>query len=287
MIIAQQARQQLRALIEGEECLFPASVYDPISVRIAGELGYELGMFGGSVASLTVLGAPDEILLTLSELVDQARRMTRAGSLPIICDADHGYGNSLNVMRTVEELENAGIAGLSIEDTELPRQFGNADGKRLLSVEEGVGKIKAAISARQDGSLVIVGRTDAASITNIEDVIEWLTAYEEAGADVLFAVGIKTGKQLEALSAETRAPLMLGGVPAELMDRGELAKGRVRICLQGHQPFAAAVQAVYDTLNALRQGTLPADLAGVANKEMMSRLMESHAHRQNVDAFLK
>ncbi len=287
MTIAQQARQQLRALIEGKQCMFPASVYDPISVRIANELGFELGMFGGSVASLTVLGAPDEILLTLSELVEQARRMTRAGPLPIFCDADHGYGNSLNVMRTVEELENAGIAGLSIEDTELPRQFGSPDGKRLLSVEEGVGKIKAAIAARQDSSFVIAGRTDAASITSIDDVIRRLISYEKAGADVLFAVGIKTGQQLEALSAATSQPLMLGGLPAELMDKDVLTNKRVRICLQGHQPFAAAVQAVYDTMKALRQGNMPASLERVAGKETMSRLMEYDLHRRNVDAFLK
>ena len=245
---ATTARQQLRRILESDQCVFPASVHDAISARIAEELGFEMGMLGGSVASLTVLGAPDVILLTLSEFADQVRRITRGSDLPVFCDADHGYGNALNVKRTVEELETAGIAGLSIEDTDLPMAFGSNGQKRLLSVEEGVGKIRAAVAARRDNSLVIAGRTDAAAITNIEDAIERLVAYEQAGADVLFSVGIKTPEQLAQLSAATNLPLFVGGLPATMMDRGVLADQRVRIALQGHQPFAAGVQAIYDTV---------------------------------------
>ena len=101
-------RERFRALLDGVRCIHPASVHDPVSVRIAEELGFEMGMFAGSVASLTVLGAPDLILLTLSEFADQAHRINRAGNLPLLVDADHGYGNALNVMRTVQELETAG-----------------------------------------------------------------------------------------------------------------------------------------------------------------------------------
>jgi carboxyvinyl-carboxyphosphonate phosphorylmutase len=281
------ARQNLRGILEGQECVFPASVHDPISARIADELDFEMGMFGGSVASLAVLGAPDAILLTLTELAEQARRMTRASALPIFVDADHGYGNGLNVMRTVEELENAGVAGLSIEDTELPRQFARPDGKHLLSVEEGVGKIRAALAARQDENLVIAGRTDAAQISGIDDVIKRLKAYEQAGADILFAVGLKSMQEVAALSGATTKPLFLGGLPVELMNKQVLAGHRVRINLQGHQPFTAAVQAIHDTLKALRDGVLPPDLAGIADKQMMLRLMKDERHQQHVAEFLK
>ena len=283
---ATAAREQLRQIIEGDACVFPASVHDPISARIAEELGFEMGMFAGSVASLTVLGAPDVILLTLSEFADQARRITRGSGLPVFCDADHGYGNALNVKRTVEELENAGVAGLSIEDTDLPIQHGNAKQASLLSIEEGVGKIKAAVAARQDKGLVIAGRTGAASITNIEDATRRLQAYEAAGADILFAVGVKTPEQLETLSAATSLPLFMGGLPAAMMDRSTLAKHRVRIALQGHQPFAASVQAIYDTLSALRSGTMPADLESVASKQTMARLMRREDVDQDIDSFL-
>src|SRR3954466_6553483 len=138
-----ERRSRLRAVLSGNKCVHPGSVFDPISARIAEDLGFEVGMFAGSIASFTVLGAPDIIVLTLSEFADQAHRICRAGSLPLLCDADHGYGNALNVMRTVEELETAGVAALSIEDTALPQPFGSKGKAQLLSVDEGVGKMHA------------------------------------------------------------------------------------------------------------------------------------------------
>ena len=141
-------RQRMRALLAAEACVAPASVHDPISARIAEHLEFELGIFAGSVASLTVLGAPDLILLTLTEFAEQARRITRASTLPILVDADHGYGNALNVMRCVQELEAAGISAMSIEDTELPQPAGAGGKPRLVSIEEGVGKMRAALAAR-------------------------------------------------------------------------------------------------------------------------------------------
>ncbi len=107
-------RKGFREILAGGACVYPGSVFDPISARIAEDLGFELGMFAGSVASMTVLGAPDLIVLTLTEFAAQANRICRAGELPLLVDADHGYGNALNVQRTVEELEIAGVAGLSI-----------------------------------------------------------------------------------------------------------------------------------------------------------------------------
>src|ERR1700722_14565121 len=166
----QKRRETLRAILSGSACIRPGSVYDAISIRIAEDLGFELGMFGGSVASLAVLGDPDVTLITLTELAEQMRRMSRAASLPVLVDADHGYGNALNVRRTVEELETAGAAGLTIEDTLLPQAFGQP-GVQLISLEEGVGKMKAALDGRGDPSLVIVGRTGAVSITSLEDAI--------------------------------------------------------------------------------------------------------------------
>ena len=184
-------RDALRSILSGSTCLRPGSVYDAISIRIAEDLGFEVGMFGGSVASLAVLGDPDIALITLTELAEQMRRMSRAAALPVLVDADHGYGNALNVRRTVEELETAGAAGLTIEDTLLPQAYGEA-GTQLISLEEGVGKIKAALDARGDPSLVIVARTGAASITSLDDAITRARAYEATGVDALFFNGIKT-----------------------------------------------------------------------------------------------
>lgn len=267
-----ERRKRFRALLQGAACVHPASVHDPISARIAADLGFEMGMFAGSVASLTVLGAPDLIVLTLTEFADQAYRIGRAAELPLMVDADHGYGNALNVMRTVEELEIAGVAGLSIEDTLLPRSFGPSDKAQLLSIEEGTGKMKAALAGRRDPDLVIAGRTSAIGTSGLADTIARAKAYEAAGVDAMFLVGVKTREELEAVAAEIRIPLILGGVPAALMDRPYLASKGVRICLQGHQPFQAAVQAIHDTLKALRDGTAPKDLPGLASAEMMERV---------------
>src|ERR1700678_1225949 len=267
----QKRRETLRAILSGSACIRPGSVYDAISIRIAEDLGFELGMFGGSVASLAVLGDPDIALITLTELAEQMRRMSRAASLPVLVDADHGYGNALNVRRTIEELETAGAAGLTIEDTLLPQAFGETK-TQLISVEEGIGKMKAALDARRDLSLVIVGRTGAASIASLDDTILRAKAYEATGVDALFFTGIKAKAELEAISAATRLPLILGGAPEAMSDPGYLGGQRVKIALQGHAPISAATQAVNETLKALREGLPPKALTGLASAGLTAQV---------------
>lgn len=265
-------REKLRSILSGGTCVHPGSVYDAISIRIAEDLGFPLGMFGGSVASLAVLGDPDITLITLTELAEQMRRMSRASALPVLVDADHGYGNALNVRRTVQELETAGAAGLTIEDTLLPAAFGEARAQ-LISLEEGVGKMKAALDGRGDTTLVIMGRTGAASISSIEDAIHRAKAYEATGVDALFFTGIKSRAELEAIVSATRLPIVLGGAPDELNAIDYLASQRVRIALQGHAPIAAAMQAVYETQKSLREGTAPKALRGLPSAELTNRVM--------------
>jgi oxaloacetate decarboxylase len=264
-------REALRSILSGSVCVRPGSVYDAISIRIAEDLGFELGMFGGSVASLAVLGDPDIALITLTELAEQMRRMSRASTLPVLVDADHGYGNALNVRRTIEELETAGCAGLTIEDTLLPPAYGETR-TQLISLKEGVGKMKAALDARRDPSLVIVGRTGAVSITSLDDTIVRARAYEDSGVDALFFTGIKTKEELEAIAGGTRLPLILGGAPEAMSDLVYLREMRVRIALQGHAPIAAATKAVHETLKALREGLPPKALTGLASAELNGRV---------------
>jgi carboxyvinyl-carboxyphosphonate phosphorylmutase len=264
-------REALRLILTGSICIRPGSVYDAVSIRIAEDVGFELGMFGGSVASLAVLGDPDITLITLTELAEQMRRMSRAASLPVLVDADHGYGNAMNVRRTVEELETAGAAGLSIEDTLLPQAFGQP-GTQLIPLEEGVGKMKAAVDARGDASLVIMARSGAVSISGLDDAIARAIAYEGTGVDALFFTGIKSRAELEAIAAATKLPLVVGGFPEDMTDRDYLASQRVRIALQSHAPFAAATQAVYETLKALRDGTSPKNLKGLASSGLTGRV---------------
>ncbi len=258
-----ERRERLRAIIAGDRCIYPGSVHDPISARIAEDLGFEAAMLAGSVASLAVLGAPDIVVLTLTEFAEQAYRINRAGKLPLLVDADHGYGNALSVKRTVEELETAGVAGITIEDTLLPTPYGATEIK-LIPIEEGVGKMRAALAGRQDPRLVIVGRTSALSISGIADTIARLRAYEEAGVDMLFMTGVKSRAELEEVAAAVKTPLFLGGAGKELYDRDYLAARNVRICLQGHAPFMAAVNAIHATLKALRDGKPSWELQNIA-----------------------
>jgi carboxyvinyl-carboxyphosphonate phosphorylmutase len=281
----QKRRETLRAILSGSVCIRPGSVYDAISIRIAEDLGFELGMFGGSVASLAVLGDPDIALITLTELAEQMRRMSRASALPVLVDADHGYGNALNVRRTIEELEAAGAAGLTIEDTLLPQAFGETQ-TQLISLEEGVGKVKAALDARQDPSLVVVGRTGAASISSLDDAILRAKAYEAAGVDALFFTGIKAKAELEAISAATRLPLILGGAPEAMSDLGYLREQRVKIALQGHAPISAATEAVYETLKALREGTSPKALTSLASAGLTAQVTREADVNARLAAFL-
>ena len=266
-----ERRERLRSLIAGPRCIYPGSVYDAISARIAEDLGFEAGMFAGSIASFTVLGAPDVVVLTLTEFAQQAYRINRAGKLPLLVDADHGYGNALSVKRTVEELETAGVAGMTIEDTALPAGYG-ASGPTLIPIAEGVGKMKAALAGRQDKRLVIVGRTSAMAITSVEDTIARLKAYEQAGVDMLFMAEVKTRAQLDAVASAVKLPLFLGSPGAELYDLDYLSARNVRVCLQGHLPFMAAVNAVYETLKALRAGTPPANIKSVATPDLMKQV---------------
>jgi oxaloacetate decarboxylase len=278
-------RERYRSLIGGSECFHPGSVHDAISARIAEELGFEIGMFAGSIGSFAVLGAPDLIVLTLTEFAAQAYRINRAGKLPLMVDADHGYGNALNVMRTVQELETAGVAGLMIEDTVLPRAFGEKK-PTVISIEEGIGKMRAALEAREDKALTIIGRTSSPSITGLADGIKRLKAYEQTGVDALFIAGGLTRQDLDAIAAEVKIPLMLGGVSADLQDKAYLASRGVRVALQGHQPFSASVQAIYNTLKALREGTKPSALQGIASSETMARVTRDGAYKTWTEKFL-
>jgi carboxyvinyl-carboxyphosphonate phosphorylmutase len=267
-------RRNFRAVIEGPRCVHPGSIYDPMSARIAQHIGFEIGMFAGSTGSLTVLGDPDLIVMTLTEFAQQCLRINRAAEIPLMVDADHGYGNALSVMRTVRELETAGVSGMSIEDTELPQPYGEAK-QRLLSLDEGIGKMKAAMAAKEDPALVIAGRTSAAAIAGLDEAVKRAKAYEAVGVDALFMVGVKTRAEVDAISAATTLPLILGGATPELTDLDYLSARRVRIALQGHQPIMAAQQAVYATLKALRDGVKPADLTGLPSKDLVQTMTRS------------
>jgi len=279
-------RGELRAFLSGEQCYFPASVYDPISARIAQDIGYELAMFAGSLASFTVLGAPDKMVLTLTELAEQARRICRASSIPLIVDADHGFGNALNVRRTVEELETAGVAGLTIEDTELPQCFGKSP-KSLISVEETIGKFQAALDARQDASLCIFSRTTAFNVVLQEEALARIERYVGLPVDGLFLVGIKSWQQLEAVRRLTSLPILLGSFPENMKDTKRLASLSVRIALEGHSTFAVACKAIYENMIKLRSRIDPSVEMRPVPEELVASITQEALYQQWIQKYLQ
>ena len=266
--------------------MHPASVFDAMSARMAESLGFEVGMFSGSIGSGVVLGAPDLTVLTLTEFAEQIRRITRGSDLPLMVDADHGYGNALNVMRTVEELEASGVAALTIEDSALPAAFGGR-GPELVSMDEMLGKLRAAGAARQDPALVILGRTAALRHGGIAEAEKRVKAYQDAGIDGIFLAGATTREQVEVIHRVTTLPLLLGGAPPALADRTFLAANGVLIALQGHLPFYAAAKAVYDTLKHLRDGGAPSELKDrVASDELLRIALKQDDYKRRQSDYL-
>lgn len=281
-----QKRQKFRAILNGSECIHPASVFDPVSALTAEELGFPAGLLGGSIASMAVLGAPDVYTLTLSELAEQVRRISRVGNIPLLVDGDHGYGNALSVMRTVEELGSAGAAAVMIEDTLLPPPYGESGADTLTTVEEGAGRMRAAAAAAKDSTIVTLARTGAPGLTGVEDTIARCKVYAQTGVDGIFLRGFRSVADFEAITAAIDLPIVAETGLKELRDRKLLAAAGVKISLQGHQAFTAAAIAIYDTLKALRDGADPADLVEPRSAESVQRISRNAVYAQRARSFL-
>ena len=243
-----ERRERFRAILARPALTSPASTFSPVSARLAAAAGFEFGLLGGSVASAEVLGAPDLAVITLSEFAEQARRITRASDLPLMVDSDHGYGNALSVRRTVEELEAAGVAAMSIEDTVLPQPYG-VDRSENISVDEFRGKLRAAVDARTDPSLVVIGRTNLT--TDTDDVIARIQACSQAGVDCIFLIGRLTSELLTAIHSASSLPLITG---YPQIDPQELISLGVRIQTTGHQGYFVMLQALWSYYQARQSG---------------------------------
>ena len=252
----------LRAALQGERCISPASVYDALSARLAEAAGATVGMLAGSVAAAVAIAAPDIVVLTATELATEVRRITRASGLSLMVDADHGFGNAFNAACTVQELEHAGAAGLSIEDTALPAPFGSK-GASYIGIAEMQAKLRAAVAARRHPDLVIAGRSGAIKGESLHMVADRVKAYTDTGVDAIFLVGPGKLEELDALRKATHLPFILGQSPesfATTEGRRELEQRGVRLLLTGHQPLMAALKALKDTYAHLQAGGSVAEL---------------------------
>ena len=256
-----RAREFFREVLSRPECTLAANIFDPLSARIAHLLGYEVCVLSGSVGKAANLGVPDGVLSNMSDVVDHCRRITRITDVSLMVDAEDGFGNAVNVVRTVREMEAAGVAGIEIEDNFVPRRFNVAD-PGLVSTEEQVGKLEAAVAARTDPTTVIVARSAALGLCPLDEALERVRAYSQTGAEALMLTGAQSREQLEAVHQATSLPLCVLSPPADARNDQAFLDSNMSILMLGNPTFAVAVKAIDDSLKHLKDGGALEDLAG-------------------------
>ena len=189
-----------------DKLIVAPGVYDGISARLAAEAGFEVLYMTGAATAASRLGQPDLGLITQPEMAANACMIAECTGLPVISDADTGYGNSLNVIRTVREFERAGVAGIHLEDQSFPKQCGHLDGKTIVPADEFIGKIKAAVDTRRDTDFTIIARTDARTVNGFEDAIDRANRYADAGADVVFVESPLSTEEMAAIPVRVPPP---------------------------------------------------------------------------------
>jgi oxaloacetate decarboxylase len=248
-------RERFRSVLARSTCTLAANIFDPLSARIAHMLGYDICVLSGSVGKVANLGVPDIMLSNMSDVVDHCRRITRIADVSLMVDAEDGFGNAVNAIRTVKELEAAGVSAIEIEDNVVPKQF-NVRHPGLVSTAEQVGKLKAAVAARTDPTTAIVARTSALAECSLEEALDRIRAYADTGAEALMLVGVQRGRlDLEAVHQATSLPLCVLNPPPDVRnDLRFLAASGVRILMLGNPVFAVAVKAIHDSLKHLQEG---------------------------------
>ena len=255
-----KARERFREVISRPNCTVAANIFDPLSARIAHMLDYEVCFLSGSVGKAANLGVPDIVMYNMSDAVDHCRRITRMADVSLMLDGEDGFGNAVNVMRTVKEMEAAGVSAIEIEDQIPPMQF-NAENSGLYSREEQVGKLEAAVAARTDPTTVIVARTGVLTHFPLDEALDRIKAYAQTGVEAIRLVGLRTREQLEAVHQVTSLPLTVLSLPADMLnDRAFLAANGIRILMLGNPAYSVAVKAIYDCLKHLKDSGAMGDL---------------------------
>lgn len=259
----ESAGRRLRTAWEKRPLLVPG-VFSPLVARIAERLGFQaIYLSGGALSAGT--GLPDIGLVTLAEFVAEAQRITQATTLPLISDADTGFGEALNVERTVKLFEAAGVAGIHLEDQQMPKRCGHLSGKSLVSAEEMQAKIRAAVAAKRDPGFVIIARTDARGVTNFDDAVRRAKLYLEAGADAIFPEAMESAEEFARFAEEVNAPLLANMTEfgkGPLLDAADLADMGYAMALYPLTAFRSAMRAAEETLievmaNGNQRGRVP------------------------------
>lgn len=248
-------RLRLRELLNAPGIIIAPGAYDALSTRLIEQAGFDVVYMTGSGAANSLLGEPDLGLTTMTEMANQAARICAATTLPVVADADTGYGGPLNVRRTIQEYERAGVAGLHIEDQVFPKRCGHFEGKQVIPVDEMVGKIHAALDARTDPNLVIIARSDAAAVEGLDAALARGRAYEQAGADALFIEAPRALEELRIIGRSFHVPLianMVEGGATPLQPAVDLEAMGFKLVLHAGTLLRTAALAIQETLEHLR-----------------------------------
>lgn len=274
---------ELRKRIERDIVVLPG-VWDAITARIAESAGAQALYLTGAGVTNSRLGVPDVALLTLLEMAEQARNVCDAVSIPVIADADTGYGGTWNVLRTVREFERAGLAGLHIEDQVMPKKCGHLDGKELVPREEMESKVRAAVQARTDDSFLVIARTDARGVSGLDEAIERAKAYARAGADVIFPEGLESKEEFAEFRASVDAPLLanmteFGKTPLITVD--EFRSLGYNLVIFPMSAFRVMMKAVEDAVRVLlSEGTQQPLLEGMRTRQELYDLIEYQKYEE-------
>ena len=269
--IAPSRRRRLRDLINRKNGLVVPGAYDGVSARLVERAGFPVVYMTGYGVSASRLGLPDMGFAGLGEMADQARNMTATISVPLICDADTGYGNALNVRRTIALYEAAGVAGLHLEDQQLPKRCGHLAGKVVVSGEEFAGKIRAAVDARTDPDLVIIARTDAIAVNGLDDALRRGEAAIKAGADMLFVEAPRSEAEVARVADAFDTPLLYNYAPggrSPLLPFARLRELGFAIVILPVDTLFVAVKAMADFLREVRTAD---DLSWLADRYVSFR----------------
>jgi 2-methylisocitrate lyase-like PEP mutase family enzyme len=254
--MSERPTTRLRQLLAGPDLILAPGVADALNARLVAQEGFDAIYMTGSGTTAVRLGMPDIGLLTMTEMVDNAARIADASGLPLIADADNGYGGPFNVRRTVQAYERAGIAAMHIEDQILPKRCGHLEGKQLVPAKDMVAKVMAAVDARRDDDFVIIARTDALAVEGFEAALERAALYEEAGADVLFVESPRTAEQLAEIPKRFKTPQlynMSASGKTPFLPANEIADLGFKLVIYPNWVLLASVRAVTGVLRALKQ----------------------------------
>ncbi|MBD2295410.1 oxaloacetate decarboxylase [Anabaena sphaerica FACHB-251] len=269
--------QKLRELLARPEIIVIPGVYDCLSAKLVEQTGFEVAATSGFGIAASTLGLPDYGFLTATEMFYSVGRITQSINIPLIADCDTGYGNALNVMRTVKDAVQIGLAGIILEDQEWPKKCGHFEGKRVISMHEHAGKIRAAVEARGDSGLVIIARTDARAPLGLEEAIKRGKSYINAGADVLFIEAPQSVAELQTIAAAfPHVPLVAniveGGKTPE-MTTAELQKLGFKIIFFPLTALMAVTEVMSACFRHLKEQGSTANLTGLMNFQDFQELI--------------